>query len=117
MVACRLIVALLCLFLPTGALSDQWKAIACTVENPETMRGTVLTIYFSDAGQVRMKDTDYPATITSAEIDFCFPIGEGKSCYTISRISGRFSVLAVGGVVGVVKGSGSCVPEGQQPKF
>jgi hypothetical protein len=102
-----LIAALLCLPLPAGAEDIQWKAIACTADSPDTLRGLILTFYFSDSGQVHFKGTQYPATITSAEIDFCVSPGH---CYTISRISGRFSAGA-----GVM--SGACIPEGQKPKF
>ena len=46
------IAALLCLPLPAGAQSIEWKAIACTAENPEVVRGNAVTIYFADSGQL-----------------------------------------------------------------
>jgi hypothetical protein len=103
--------ALLCLPLPAGAQAVQWKAIACIVETPDFMRGVVLKFYFSDSGKVHIKGIEYPATITPAEISFCFSLSNGQTCYTISRITGRFSAIALGVM------SGTCTSEGQHPNF
>jgi hypothetical protein len=116
-----LIAALLCLPLPVGAQSPEWKAIACTVEAPESERGTIITIYFADNGQVRLGENQYPATVTSAEIRFSFPFGDGgggKVYYTISRISGRFAMSGNPGRLGsFFSVNGTCMPEGAKPKF
>jgi hypothetical protein len=48
-----LIAAVACLPFPVGALSDQWKAIACTAENPTFTRGETVTIHFTENGQVQ----------------------------------------------------------------
>jgi hypothetical protein len=116
-----LIAALLCLPLPAGAQEPRWKALACTIEHPNSKRGNVLTIYFAESGQVRFIGSQYPATVTSAEINFCVPIGtSGKVCYTVSRLSGRFSASAEIGfqsMIGMTKFNGSCIPEGAKPKF
>ena len=109
-----LIAALLCLPLPAGAQSIQWKAIACTTENPEVVRGNAVTVYFTESRQVHFEGTQYPATVNGAEIRFCFTYVTGRqSCYMISRISGRFTIT----MTGSGKINGSCTPEGQKPKF
>jgi hypothetical protein len=111
-------VALLCLPLPVCAQSPEWKAIACTVEEPALMRGEVLTFYFTESGQFRHHgDVPQTADITSAEIHYCYPVEDGQACFTISRISGRFSFLGMASKLGVHRMSGSCIPEGQKPKF
>jgi hypothetical protein len=69
-----LIAALLSLPLPAGAQSTaEWKAIGCAVEAPDMMRGTVLTFYFTESGQIRLEQDGRPspATVTSAEIRYC----------------------------------------------
>ena len=103
--------------LPTpsgGAQSVQWKAIACTAENPEVVRGNAVTIYFTESGQVHFEGTQYPATVNSAEIRFCFTYVTGRQgCYMISRISGRFTIT----MTGSGRINGSCTPQGQKPKF
>jgi hypothetical protein len=116
-----LIAALLCLLAPASAQEPEWKVIACTVENPERQRGTGITIYFAESGQVRFGGKQHPATVTRAEIQFCSASADTaintKVCYSISRISGRFNGSSIGSVGGVLIFNGSCVPEGQQPKF
>ena len=109
-----LIAVLLCLPLSAGAQTVQWKAIACTAENPEVVRGNAVTIYFTESGQVHFEGTQYPATVNSAEISFCFTYVTGRQgCYMISRISGRFTIT----MTGSGRINGSCTPEGQKPKF
>ena len=109
-----LIAALLCLPLPVGAQSVQWKVIACTAETPEVVRGNAETIYFTDSGQVHFEGTQYPATVNSAEIRFCFTYVTGRQgCYMISRLSGRFTIT----MTGSGRINGSCTPEDQKPKF
>jgi hypothetical protein len=109
-----LIATLLCWPLRAGAQSIEWKAIACTAENPEVVRGNAVTIYFTDSGQVHFEGTQYPAAVNSAEIRFCFTYVTGRQgCYMISRISGRFTIT----MTGSGKINGSCTPEGQKPKF
>jgi hypothetical protein len=109
-----LIVVLLWLPLTAGAQSVQWKAIACTAENPEVVRGNAVTIYFTESGQVHFEGTQYPAAVNSAEIRFCFTNIIGRmGCYMISRISGRFTIT----MTGSGRINGSCTPEGQTPKF
>jgi hypothetical protein len=117
-----LIATLLCLPLPAGAQEPLWKALACTIEHPHSQRGSVLTIYFAESGEVRFNGSQYPATVTSAEINYCLPIGpSGKVCYTVSRLSGRFSASAEIGFQGILIGKtkfkGTCLPEGTKPKF
>ena len=103
--------------LPTpsgGAQSVQWKAIACTAENPEVVRGNAVTVYFTESRQVHFEGTQYPATVTRAEISFCFRNANSRlGCYMISRISGRFTIT----MTGSGKINSSCTPEGQKPKF
>jgi hypothetical protein len=109
-----LIGTLLCWPLRTGAQSFEWKAIACTAENPEAVRGNAVTIYFTDTGQVHFEGTQYPATVNSAEIRFCFTYVTGRQgCYMISRISGRFTIT----MTGSGRINGSCTLESQKPKF
>jgi hypothetical protein len=109
-----LIAALLFLPLPAGAQSLQWKAIACTVENPEVVRGNAATIYFTESGQVNFEGTQYPAAVNSVEIRFCFTYVTGRQgCYMISRLSGRFTIT----MTGSGRINGSCTPEGEKPKF
>ena len=87
-----LIAALPLLPFSAGAQEPQWKAIACTAESPDFARGTVFTFYFSNSGHVRYREVQYPATVTNAEINFCAPTADNhRTCFTISRISGRFS--------------------------
>jgi hypothetical protein len=115
MITLRVLIAtLLCWSLRAGAQSIEWKAIACTAESPEVVRGNAVTIYFADSGQVHFEGTQYPATVNSAEIRFCFTYVTGRQgCYMISRISGRFTIT----MTGSGKINGSCTPEGQKPKF
>jgi hypothetical protein len=85
-----LIAALLCVPLPVGAQEPEWMAIACTVESPAETRGTFMTIYFLERGQVRFNGKQYPATVNNAEIRFCLT-AMGKqlpTCYKVSRTSG-----------------------------
>jgi hypothetical protein len=110
-----LIPALLCVPLPAGAQAPEWKAIACTVENPESARGDVLTIYFLESGQVHFRGRQRPASVNTAEIHFCYLTDNAKQgCYTISRISGRFTFAISGSSASV---NGGCIPEGTKPKF
>ena len=109
-----LIAALLCLPLPAGAQSIEWKAIACTAENPEVVRGNAVTVYFTESGQVQFEGTQYPASVNSAEIRFCFTYVTGRQgCYVISRISGRFTIT----MTGSGRINGNCTREDQKPKF
>jgi hypothetical protein len=109
-----LIAVLLCLPLSAGAQTVQWKAIACTAENPEVVRGNAVTIYFTESGQVHFEGTQYPATVNSAEISFCFTYVTGRQgCYMISRISGRFTIT----MTGSGRINGNCTREDQKPKF
>ena len=109
-----IIAALLWLPLPAGAQSVQWKAIACTAENPEVVRGNAVTIYFTESGQVHFEGTQYPAAVNSAEIRFCFTYVTGRQgCYVISRISGRFTIT----MTGSGRINGNCTREDQKPKF
>ena len=97
------------------AQSAEWKVIACTVENPDRLRGAVLTVYFSDSGRVNSNGTQRSATVTSAEIRFCNTPEPGKdkgTCFNISQISGRFSAALETAVI-----AGTCVPGGDRPKF
>jgi hypothetical protein len=111
----QLIAALLCLPFPASTQSVEWKAIACTAENPEVVRGNTVTIYFTDSGQVHFEGTQYPATVTRAEISFCFRNANSRlGCYMISRISGRFTITMTAGSGRI---NGSCTLEGQTPKF
>jgi hypothetical protein len=110
---CMLFVGTLCLSLAVLAQPTQWKAIACTVDRPDFVQGTVLTIYFMDTGLVHFNGHQHTATVTSAEIKFCYPVKDGQFCYTVSRISGRFS--GMGTAAAVV--SGTCLPQSEQPKF
>lgn len=105
---------LLCQPFPTYAQSQQWKAIACTIENSEVMRGDFFTVYFTDDGQVSFEGSQYRATVNNAEIDFCTSL----NCYTISRISGRFRSSSTDqsrGKFGHM--NGTCLLQAQQPKF
>jgi hypothetical protein len=109
-----LIAVLLCLPLSAGAQSVQWKAIACTAENPDVVRGNAVTIYFTESGQVHFEGTQYPATVNSAEISFCFTYVTGRQgCYMISRISGRFTIT----MTGSGRINGNCTRDDQKPKF
>ena len=109
-----LIAVLLCLPLSAGAQTVQWKAIACTAENPEVVRGNAVTVYFTESGQVHFEGTQYPATVNSAEISFCFTYVTGRQgCYMISRISGRFTIT----MTGSGRINGNCTREDQKPKF
>jgi hypothetical protein len=109
-----LIAVLLCLPLSAGAQTVQWKAIACTAETPEVVRGNAVTIYFTENGQVHFEGTQYPASVNSAEIRFCFTYVTGRQgCYMISRISGRFTIT----MTGSGRINGNCTQEGQKPKF
>src|SRR6516165_8346440 len=116
MIILRMLIAtLLCWPLRAGAQSIEWKAIACTAENPEVVRGNAVTIYFTDSGQVHFEGTQYPATVTNAEISFCFKNANSRlGCYMISRISGRFTITMTAGSGRI---NGSCTLEGQTPKF
>ena len=105
-----LIATLLCWPLRAGAQSIEWKAIACTAENPEVVRGNAVTIYFTDSGRVRFEGTQYPAAVNSVEIRFCFTYVTGRQgCYMISRISGRFTITMTGS--GRINGSTAVVPQ------
>lgn len=79
---------------PVQGQQAEWKAIACTVEAPVFMRGMVLTIYYAEGGLVHYNGSQYSATVSSAEINFCLKGDEkGRTCFRISRLSGRFSAL------------------------
>jgi hypothetical protein len=116
MLRARLLLALiLMLSVRAGAQSIEWKAIACTIERPESLQGRVLTIYFTEDGHVRFADKEYEAKVNRDEIEFCFPnIENSFTCYTISRISGRFSTFT--NLVPYKTSSGACL-QSQQPKF
>jgi hypothetical protein len=107
--------ALVAFLWPVTAQQLEWKVIACTVEGPQEFRGLVVTIYFSEKGLAHFNGTQYPATVTGAEIQFCIPDPNNQSkapgCYNISRLSARFSFTLATTVL-----MGSCVP-GDKPKF
>jgi hypothetical protein len=84
------------------------------------MRGEILTVYFTESGFVRHGNAQQAATVTSAEIHYCWDSdskqGKSMACCTISRISGRFSLVITGTTV-MTRASGSCMAESQKPKF
>jgi hypothetical protein len=116
-----LIAAFLCLPLLASAQSIPMKAIACTVENPEFVRGDVKTIYFSEpaakasSAQVLFQGELHKATVTFAEISFCHTSGQYRTCYNVSRIAGRFTATVSGS--SPYQLFGICLPEGSKPQF
>jgi hypothetical protein len=78
------------------AQTIQWKAIACPADSPDFARGITFTVYFSDDGKIHFNGTQYSGTVTFAELRFCSkPHNQTEdTCFTISRLSGRFSSIA-----------------------
>jgi hypothetical protein len=101
--------------LPAGAQSIEWKAIACTYERPDWLRGNILNFSFSDDGLVEFAGKQRDAMVTTFEIVFCLPSRSAPTdCYTISRVSGRFEHNKRGAIDAM---NGTCLPASQKPKF
>lgn len=113
----RLLLVLLLIIASNIAVAQRsnWKLIACTVDQSDSLKGAVLTFYFDEAGLVQLNAKQYQAKVTAAEISFCHDSEQKmKVCYNISRVSGRFHVYSPGTTYSHV--AGSCV-RGDVQKF
>src|SRR5262245_49585645 len=91
------------------AQTTQWIPIACTSD-----KGDAVTVYFAETGHVLVGSDPQPATVISAEVRFCFDTiydnNKVNTCFSISRINGRYYAMNFLAGKPVGYSSGSCVP-------
>ena len=83
---------LLCLPTMPCAQSPEWKAIACTIDSPDSLRGLIMPIYFAENGNINYDGIQSSGAVTSTQIRFCYATTNNQGCLTISRLSGRFNL-------------------------
>jgi hypothetical protein len=72
---------------------SEWKAIACTIDTPNNLRGLVMAISFSESGKINYNGVQRSGAVTPTGIRFCYYSQiTNQSCLSISRVSGQFTL-------------------------